>query len=1710
MQVVRGEGATGSDLVDRGARLFEFLARVQQIGMTSIADVADLGSVIWLAELPDHPMVRVELRSAGLPFLMVGKVRVRPVVPVPQEVRLWLVPGRVDDPDTEPTLRKSRPGNEGVENLSDHPEIVEEFDEWLPDWRGWAVQARRDLRVQRLYRDVYDCYTQLTAASETTEAVLGLGCLSWRLPEPRTVRRHVLTAPVKIEFDTDSGDLSVVLDDGAAGLTVELMDFLDNARIGAPSLLHEATDSARSDGVDPFDRPVVGSLVRRLINCVDPTATYTDDMIAVAPSAEPNAAYAPALIVRARGKRGLVRVLNSIATRIRAQGELPDGIRNLIDPDSVPVRAATPDDGAIVRDGADCFLPLQLNDVQLRILEHVDRSAHTIVQGPPGTGKTHTAAALITHLLAQGKRVLVTAQTDRALEEVRGKLREEIKPLCVAVVGTSRDAFTDLEVAVERISEAAAEHDPAYSAKVTRSAQQRITELIARRTTLKQQLVEMRESEVMNHSIFGYTGTLTDIVLRHLDESEKYGWIGEFAQPDRNRPLPVPAEEIIRWRELLLDPALRDPEVLAPDVVTAAELPHPDELARWFVRRTEATERCRSYSHVGHSEWVHRIAALAPAKRAELGELVHSLERIGTELSADRETWVAAAISAVRSGRAAEWQERAVRTAGLLPPIERSAEALGITEVQVQGENWARLVSMAESLDTHIRTKGAIDVRPDGLPKTGLMTPKVVKASKELFERVSVDGRVPTSADQLAKFLHFERAVRQLNQLDAVWYGVLEVTAGAPPATRLAWHRDRQARLHSVMNFGTQVSQTGQRLRQYGVAEPDWSDGSSVRTLFDAFDAVEAMEELRASEGPIDGLEAQLRILRAEPHATQNVSSLHDAVENADISAYRSAFARLSQLHEQRRDHGLRHELGARMSKLPRLRDEVSAAPEDPVWDRRLGDLPEAWAWAGVRGWLAERTDRQVNELFIELDRIEAGLRDVATELAVTRAWDRAVSPGRLSQTSRSDLRLYAQLVRKQGKGTGRYAARREADIKQTLARCRSAVPVWIMPIYRVVEQLDIEQDMFDVVVVDEASQAGLEAVFLQYLAPRIVVIGDDKQVSPSGVGIDQRELRGLATQYLSGDRFLASWSEPKRSLFDEATMRFSARLTLVEHRRCVPEIIGFSNMIAYEPQNVRLIPVRLYGSDRLPPIRTVHVADGVSTKSNTNEAEAEAIVDRIAACIDDPAYDGKTFGVISLLGVAQAKLIWDRILLRFQPEELARRELRCGDAADFQGAERDVIFLSMVKAAGSDTRLVAQTSEQYEQRYNVAVSRARDQLWLFHSVTLEQLRNSSDMRYRLLDYCLDQQRPHPGDLTERPERCPDDRLATPFESLFQQRVFNAIVDRGYQVSAHYEVTGYVIDMVVIGGHARVAIECEGARWDGPEQFHRDLARQRDLERCDWPFFRIRQSQFAADPEKCLEPLWELFEELGLQPIGTDVGAVVEDSGPETETDLDAAAAPRTTESEWPQQAAEKEVSATSAEFRPGTSQSVDASAGRTEDALPTATVWTIEPYSAFTELLAPPVDAGLDHVAEDLLRVVQVEGPVSGARIRAMYLRGTDGAARAATVDRVAAALRHAVDAERLLDEDPLELGDENRLTYRVPGQQLSRPRTLGARQIDQVPARELAEIMAHRAAELGWRDRAALMRGVLRDLGQRQLDDQAIAELALVLPLARTLADE
>jgi very-short-patch-repair endonuclease len=534
---------------------------------------------------------------------------------------------------------------------------------------------------------------------------------------------------------------------------------------------------------------------------------------------------------------------------------------------------------------------------------------------------------------------------------------------------------------------------------------------------------------------------------------------------------------------------------------------------------------------------------------------------------------------------------------------------------------------------------------------------------------------------------------------------------------------------------------------------------------------------------------------------------------------------------------------------------------DDDAWPARLSVWDSAWAWGRANTFfLHQRQPGREQQLEAELSDTIARARQETAHLAALQAWGHCLR--RMTAPQAQALQAYEQHMRAVGKGTGRYASRFRGLARDAMREARDAVPAWIMPLDVVLETLAPIRDSFDVVIVDEASQASLEDLFLLWLAPRVIVVGDDKQCAPSQVRLGELEpIFGKLSSYLPElPAYLRDAYTPKSSLFDLLRTRFGAVIPLREHFRCMPEIIEYSSRQFYADEP--LVPLRQFGGDRLPPLRSVRVQGAETEGSSTrlrNPVEAEAIVSQIEQCVADPAYQGRTFGVVVLQGTGQVQLIHQMLLERVEPKEWERRRLRVGTPPDFQGDERDVVFISLVIAE----KRAAVTGTEWQRRFNVAASRAKDQLWLFHSVGPEAL-TTADLRASLLSYVLN---PPPALAATLPEGVSPDEPHPDFRSLFDQRVFLRLRERDFHVTPGVEVNGRSIDLVITGARGRLAIGCDGQDWPGTAaQREGDLDRERELKRAGWRFWRVRESEFGYDPDAALATLWQTLERLDIRP----------------------------------------------------------------------------------------------------------------------------------------------------------------------------------------------------------------------------------------------------
>jgi hypothetical protein len=198
-----------------------------------------------------------------------------------------------------------------------------------------------------------------------------------------------------------------------------------------------------------------------------------------------------------------------------------------------------------------------------------------------------------------------------------------------------------------------------------------------------------------------------------------------------------------------------------------------------------------------------------------------------------------------------------------------------------------------------------------------------------------------------------------------------------------------------------------------------------------------------------------------------------------------------------------------------------------------------------------------------------------------------------------------------------------------------------------------------------------------------------------------------------------------------------------------------------------------------------------------------------------------------------------------------------CGNAFQFQGDERDVMFLSLVDSPAA-LPLAMRQRDDARKVFNVAASRARDQLWVVHSLDPGRDLKAGDLRLRLIEHAE----------TGTPAAPELDLSETMFDSALQGELCRILDGEGYRVVPRYPVGSNPIDVVVQGpGNARVGILCDGGKPLPDHDLPGVLEHQMILERLGWKLIRIRASEYFRDPKKELERLRRRLGARGVKPV---------------------------------------------------------------------------------------------------------------------------------------------------------------------------------------------------------------------------------------------------
>ncbi len=525
---------------------------------------------------------------------------------------------------------------------------------------------------------------------------------------------------------------------------------------------------------------------------------------------------------------------------------------------------------------------------------------------------------------------------------------------------------------------------------------------------------------------------------------------------------------------------------------------------------------------------------------------------------------------------------------------------------------------------------------------------------------------------------------------------------------------------------------------------------------------------------------------------------------------------------------------------------------------RRLGcydaaQLKQIVAWAELDQCVVSLTSN-LNDALVERKQLQSAVGDPSTAvLEADRKWAEAsLRAVRVDAAARiafgaDHLALFGTVPKQRD------------QLKRTIVESLDYLRGWACTALTANSNFPLKAGLFDLVVVDEASQCSLAAVLpLAYRAKRLAIVGDPHQLNPI-VSLNDRLLKEIAAQTGFDDDDLRERGIHHKDGSAYAAFEFAAKpqapVLLNEHYRCHPHIARWFNRAFYLGKLKVLTDV----SDTSPRDRAIYWRDvhGAAARPGSgtswvNRDEAAETVRQLHEVIN---CGYRTVGVVTPF-TAQARLIGDLANRRFGEDHLKDIEFVSGTAHRLQGDERDAIIISSVLSPDMKSSGI-RWIEKERNLLNVAVSRARRALVVLGHPDIEELGSPTLASLRIF---------------LREEVSGNDESGLPpsdfrTDSASEQLLLDAMWSSDLMPAAKLEVEGYELDFALLEQGIKLNVEVDGDQHIDVrgQQRRQDITRDRVLERLGWTVLRI--------------PAWRCHEEIDtvIQEIGQTRNRLVDD-----------------------------------------------------------------------------------------------------------------------------------------------------------------------------------------------------------------------------------------
>ncbi|HHT9134814.1 MAG TPA: DEAD/DEAH box helicase, partial [Candidatus Avalokitesvara rifleensis] len=1180
---------------EKTVRLFDFFAKVLSIDLPVIRNILEHKEQLWwLNDVPVGPscqLRKVNSNEASKEisedawWLKVKKTEIKEAPSLPKELEGWIeldsynpsklpevISSRTREASLDNGLSKEGPfkklDKSALEKFEDDPERPNSLSNYIVEqWEPWSKKYIPYFRANQLYSELYTLHQRLQIDGERIEFLFGHALLTWKHKQGDTINHPLFITPLEIHFDPDNRTISLI--PSASLPTVPEFHCLRDLEYDNMVKIVELIDKLTKEPPDVWDNEEMDGWAQTITGLISPEGVnkYEDAICSNPPIVkQPVVWNAPVFFVRPRARSFWVRDAEQVRDAIKNDSPVPWFIGSLTaNPnDTQQTNIDSESIGTENIPEGELLLPLKYNDEQKEIVQRLRKHNGVLVQGPPGTGKSHTIANIICSLLAQGKRILVTAQTERALRVLREKIPKEIRSLCVSQLGSDSASRDETEAAVKAII--------GIRQASSREIQLRIDEI-------RQKLKSNRENQAtirnairqcveINFETLSLGPEKIDAVKAAKEVSanqQEHGWLPDKLSPSDEPPLAN--EELEELCKLLSQIEPRDRQSLSKKLPKLEDLPLPDKFKEVISRFQEVSSALKQLDGTSNI-FAEKLENASPSFVAETHRLTkEALNKLDNITEAWRHE-ILSHLSAQGNQRAL-WHEFVSKAQVILDMTWPHFKKILHREIS------------CTPTDSRIDYELGISQLWKCVDRKGALRKPFFGWKREaiaVLQSCKVDGTPLSTVEHLEALEADFNYKKNIQDFQTLWSRHRKLI-NAPDLKDdnplpLQDYEEKLKRVKEVLDWEQKYGLVlTSKLEALGVQQQKAYQVEFLQEFLYALEYKHLVNEQasinRIFKEWINNLPKETDAISVHPlwkHITY-------ALCQKDYASYQETYNEVVRLNQLKPNYVKLEALLQQLRNIaPLWTQQLEAEAEK---NRNLTpprDWQRSWRWSRLNSWLEYLHSRgDIDSLQKQLEREKDKEHDLVVELVTNLTWQRQIE--QVSDEQEKALKAWS-LAMKKGKFTGKYAQHRLAIAQKEMQKARGAVPVWIMPLHRVVQSFSPPRpDMFDVVIVDEASQCDLRAFPILYRAKKVLIIGDPEQISPEGLFINLEKVFQLIKSLLKDIPFSETFTV-ENSLYDNAGIRIPQKETfLKEHFRCVPQIIEFSNHHIYSG---RIEPLRI------------------------------------------------------------------------------------------------------------------------------------------------------------------------------------------------------------------------------------------------------------------------------------------------------------------------------------------------------------------------------------------------------------------------------------------------------------------------------------------------------------------------------------------------------